>query len=178
MINNLVPLCRELVSSCATLSLHFLQTLININVCEWLVDTHKKLKQQVVVWILVLKADRTLFLQVDSINKRDCALVSVGLQVVSLRDPGGTAKDKNCSIILYQLANLIRIHGLYKPIAGEAVISTGTVFQGGCQAAESSRHGIPLVEANATTQRIASCCTLGALLSRHLKELPSHAWKG
>lgn len=54
-------------------------------------QTHKELKQQVVVWILVLKADGALFLQVDGVDERDGAFVPVGHQVVSLRQPGGTA---------------------------------------------------------------------------------------
>lgn len=32
-------------------------------------ETHKELKQQVVVWILVIEADRALFLQMDSIDE-------------------------------------------------------------------------------------------------------------
>lgn len=54
----------------------------------------------------------------------------------------------------------------------------GTVFQQGCQATEASRHGIPLVEADATAKGVASRCTLGTLLSRHLQELPSLAGEG
>lgn len=59
-----------------------------------LLPTHKELKQQVVVWILVLKADRALFLQMDGVDERDRALISVGLQIVSLRHPGRTAGPK------------------------------------------------------------------------------------
>ena len=54
---------------------------------ERLCDTHKELKQQVVVWILILKADRALFLQMNSIDERDCTLIPVGLQIISLRHP-------------------------------------------------------------------------------------------
>lgn len=54
-------------------------------------QTHKELKQQVVVWILVLKADGSLFLQMDGVDERDGAFVTVGHQVVSLRQPGRTA---------------------------------------------------------------------------------------
>lgn len=56
-------------------------------------ETHKELKQQVVVWILVLKADRALFLQMDGIDERNCAFIPVGLHVVSLRHPGRTARQ-------------------------------------------------------------------------------------
>lgn len=55
-------------------------------------QTHKELKQKIVVWILVLEAHRALFLEVDSIDERDCAFIPVGLQVVSLRNPGRTTK--------------------------------------------------------------------------------------
>lgn len=57
-------------------------------------ETHKELKQQVVVWILVLKADRALFLQMDRVDERDGAFVPVGLQIVSLGYPGGTARNR------------------------------------------------------------------------------------
>lgn len=57
---------------------------------KWMFQTHKELKQQVVVWILVLKADGALFLQMDGVDERDGAFVPVGHQVVSLRQPGGT----------------------------------------------------------------------------------------
>lgn len=56
--------------------------------------THEELEQKVLVWILVLKADRALLLQVDGVDERDRALVPVGLQVVSLRHPGRTAGKK------------------------------------------------------------------------------------
>ena len=54
--------------------------------------THKELKQHAVVWILVLKADRAQFLQMDSIDERDRAFIPIGLQIVPLRQPGGTAR--------------------------------------------------------------------------------------
>ncbi len=57
-------------------------------------ETHEELKQQVVVWILVLEADRSLFLQMDGVDERDCAFIPVGLQIVSLRHPGRTARKK------------------------------------------------------------------------------------
>lgn len=60
--------------------------------------THKELKQQVVVWILVLEADGALFLQVDGVDERHRALVPVGLQVVSLRHPGGAGKQKSVQV--------------------------------------------------------------------------------
>lgn len=41
-------------------------------------QTHKELKQQVVVWILVLKADGALFLQMDGVDEGDGAFVPVG----------------------------------------------------------------------------------------------------
>lgn len=66
----------------------------------------------------------------------------------------------------------------HAPVAGESVISAGAVFQGGCQATESSRHGIPLVETDTAAEGVASCCTLGTFLSRHLQELPSLAREG
>lgn len=62
-------------------------------------ETHKEFKQQVVVWILVLKTDRALFLQMDSIDERDCAFISVGLQIVSLRHPGRAAKNRKKLIL-------------------------------------------------------------------------------
>ena len=49
--------------------------------------THKKLKEQVVVWILVLKADGALLLQMDTVDEGDGAFVAVGHQVASLRQP-------------------------------------------------------------------------------------------
>lgn len=52
---------------------------------KWMFQTHKELKQQVVVWILILEADGALFLQMDGVDERDGALVPVGHQVVSLR---------------------------------------------------------------------------------------------
>lgn len=58
-------------------------------------DTHKELERQVVVWILILKADRALLLQMNSVNERDRALIPVGLQVVSLRHPGRTIYSIN-----------------------------------------------------------------------------------
>lgn len=59
--------------------------------CWWISETHKEFKEQVFVWILVLKADGALFLQMDSIDERDHAFIPVGLQIVALRHPGGTA---------------------------------------------------------------------------------------
>lgn len=56
--------------------------------------THKELKQQVVVWVLVLEDDGALFLQMDGVDEGHGALVPVGLQVVSLRHPGGAAWQK------------------------------------------------------------------------------------
>lgn len=58
---------------------------------KWTFQTHKELKQQVVVWILVLKADGSLFLQMHGVDERYGAFVTVGHQVVSLRQPGRTA---------------------------------------------------------------------------------------
>lgn len=66
----------------------------------------------------------------------------------------------------------------HTPVAGELVISVGAVFQRGCQATESSRHGIPLVEADTAAEGVAPRGTLCALLSRHLQELPSLAGEG
>lgn len=60
--------------------------------------THKELKQQVVVWVLVLEADRALFLQMDGVDEGHRALVTVGLKVVSLRHPGGAVKQKNIQV--------------------------------------------------------------------------------
>lgn len=65
--------------------------------------THKELEEQVVVWILVLKADRALFLQMDSVDEGDRAFVPVGLHVVSLRYPGRTARGKNRYQIHFRL---------------------------------------------------------------------------
>lgn len=141
--------------------------------------THKELKQQVVVWILVLKADRALFLQMDSVDERDRAFIPVGLQIVSLRHPGRTARQKMSKFILHSLSGFhFFLHPPHRPVAGEPVISVGTVFQRGCQATESSGHGIPLVEADAAAEGVASRCTLGTLLSRHLQELPSLTREG
>lgn len=58
------------------------------------------------VWILVLKAHGALFLQVHSVDERHRALVPVGLQVVSLRNPCRTAK-REFFIIFY---NSVTIH--------------------------------------------------------------------
>lgn len=64
---------------------------------KWMFQTHKELKQQVVVWILILKADGALFLQMDGVDERDGALVPVGHQVVSLRQPRGAAVPRENS---------------------------------------------------------------------------------
>lgn len=60
--------------------------------------THKELKQQVVVWVLVLEHDGALFLQMDGVDEGHRALVPVGLQVVSLRHPGGAAWHKTVKV--------------------------------------------------------------------------------
>lgn len=65
-------------------------------------STHKELKQQVVVWVLVLEADRALFLQMDGVDEGHGALVPVRLQVVSLRHPGGAVKQKNVPVLEVQ----------------------------------------------------------------------------
>lgn len=61
-------------------------------------ETHKELKEQVVVWILVLKADGALFLQMDGVDEGDSAFIPVGLHVVSLRHPGRTTRKKRHQI--------------------------------------------------------------------------------
>lgn len=58
-------------------------------------DTYKELECQVAVWILILKADRALLLQMNSVNERDRALIPVGLQIASLRHPGRTVQKKS-----------------------------------------------------------------------------------
>lgn len=64
------------------------------------------------------------------------------------------------------------------PVAGELGISVGVVPQGGCHATEPSRHAVPLVEAYTAAEGVASSCALGALLGRHLQELPGFAREG
>lgn len=80
-------------------------------------QTHKELEQQIVVWVLVLKAHRTLFLQMDSIDERDSAFVPVGFQVVSLRHPGGATKKtvfdyfslRSCFQFVLHLTHLLQV---------------------------------------------------------------------
>lgn len=52
-----------------------------------------------------------------------------------------------------------------RPVAAEPVVSMGAAFQRGCQATESSRHGIPLVKADAAAEGVAPRRALGTLLS-------------
>lgn len=96
-----------------------------------------------------------------------------------LEAPRKNCEEKDLKInIHFQSGFRLVLRPTRTPVAGEPVISVGTVFQGGCQATESSRHGIPLVEADTAAEGVASRRTLGTLLSRHLQELPSLAWEG
>lgn len=142
--------------------------------------THKELKQQVVVRILVVKADGALFLQMDGVDEGDGAFVSVGHQVGSLGHPRRTAgparNPKKKERFFFKNPDFRPFcHPTLRPVAAEPGVSAGAVFQCGCQATESSWHGIPLVEADAAAEGVAPRRALRTLLGRHLQELPGLA---
>lgn len=111
-----------------------------------LVILDEELEEEVGVGVLVEEGDEALLLQVDRVDEGDGALVPVGLYVAALGNPR-------------------------RGVAGDTVVSTVTVVEVGRHAAEAGRDGVPLVEADAAAQRVASCGAQRALLRGHLQEL-------
>lgn len=72
--------------------------------------THEKLKQQVLVRVLVIEADPALLLEVDGVDEGHGALVPVGLQVASLRHPGGASWQNTIVLKASHSDILPRIH--------------------------------------------------------------------
>lgn len=54
---------------------------------------HVKLKEDVVVGILVGEGDRALSFQMDGVNQRHCAFIPIRLQIHALRRPRGAATE-------------------------------------------------------------------------------------
>lgn len=115
----------------------------------------------------------------DGVDEGDSAFVAVGHQVVPLRQPGRTArgkKNKTSVSILVVVGGFLKSAFLAcRPVAAEPGVPAGAALQRRCQATESGRHGIPLVEADAAAEGVAPRRALGALLRRHLQELPGLA---